>query len=1024
MRSSRFPFYLFLSLLVASTIWAQQSAISGLVTDESGALVSRAAVTLTNERNGSVRTTTSNESGIYSLPFVAPGRYTVSVEAKGFKRSEQKGVVVETGQALSIGVRLQVGQQSEAITVDGSGMILNTTDASVSTVVNREFIEQIPLNGRTLQSLMTVVPGVSVVPTAYGSVNLNGGISVNGQRTEANYFMVDGLSANAGASASQAAGTSAGFSGSLPASTALGTTQSIVSLDALEEFRALTSTYSAEYGRTPGGQFSFTTRSGTNTWHGSVYDYLRNDKLNANNWFSNQARQPRTAERQNDFGGTLGGPLRIPGVYNGKDRTFFFFSYEGLRLRLPQAAIVTGVPTQEFRRSAPTVLQPFINAFPLPNGGPLQEGLAEFRAGYSSPSSINTTGLRVDHNLNQKVKLFARYQDAPSESLTRNAGNLAMINTNESRTRVLSGGITAALSPLVSLDVRSNFTWNDSTADAYMDAFGGATPLSLASIPGLNDRSQFRLGLFWGSFTEVRFSPQSSDQKQGNVTGTLTASVGHHMLKMGVDYRRTNTAATRYSAEEAAFYFTPAQVLANTPAAFRFVRGPGDAKQLYYNFSGFLQDEWRVNSRLSLSLGVRWEVNPAPKSLGDAQLRVLDQIDNLSTAVAAPVGTPLWKTQYSAFSPRFGLAYRLGDRAGTETVLRVGSGLFFDTGQLQAGGGYFVFANESLDVTGATFPLSTAAIGSLPVRRDYIIHTFDPHLKLPSAWHWNATVQQALGVRQSLQIGYVGSAGRDLLRNTEYQTRTNPVYRFIAAIQNRGTSDYNALQVQYDRKLTKGLQVLGAYTWSHSLDTDSSSLRTELLPLRASSDFDIRHNFQLAVNYSLPGASPFTSNWSLSARVAARSALAVDVLSSSSSAEPVTGRFTAFHPNLGAGVPLYLSDANAPGGRRINFNAFTSLTAQEGNLGRNALRGFNSVQADIALQRNFSIWERLSLQVRAEAFNVLNRANFGAINNQLSSGASLFGTASNTLNSQLGGTSPLYQMGGPRSMQLALKFQF
>lgn len=460
--------------LYTSSALAQSAAVSGRVTDPSGAVVSNAEIALIREETREVRNTASNSDGIYAFPFVRSGKYRLTAAANSFKHFERSDVIIETGQAAAIDIRLEIGEQADKVTVDGSGMVLNTVNAAVSTIVDREFVDSVPLNGRTLQSLMTVVPGVVAVPSTEG-MNVSGGISVNGQRTEANYFTVDGLSANSGASPQQVAGFGAGHSGSLPATTTLGTTQSIVSLDALEEFRALTSTYSAEHGRTPGGQFTLTTRSGTNDLHGSLYNYLRNDKLNANNWFNNQAGLPRNIERQNDFGGTFGGPVLVPGVYSGRDRTFFFFSYEGMRLRLPQAAQVTGVPTVELRNNAPAAIKPFLNAFPLPNGGEVAEGMADFRTGYSAPASINSTGLRLDHSLNSGVRFFGRYNGAPSSSLTRSVSNLAVVNDVTGNVRTVMGGITASLTPRITLDARANGTWNDGAVNTYMDALGGAT---------------------------------------------------------------------------------------------------------------------------------------------------------------------------------------------------------------------------------------------------------------------------------------------------------------------------------------------------------------------------------------------------------------------------------------------------------------------------------------------------------------------------------------------------------------------
>jgi Carboxypeptidase regulatory-like domain/TonB-dependent Receptor Plug Domain len=303
-------------LSLAAASWAQtgSAAISGRVTDQSNAVMPDVEVEVKNVDTGISQLTKTNGDGIYSLAALSPGHYVMSVRKSQFRTVAVTGITFNVQDNLSRNFVLQVGSSAESVTVNGSSIVMNTTDASVSTVIDRQFVANMPLNGRSLQDLLALVPGVALVGNAGNGGNTgpgNGGeFTVNGQRTEANSFTVDGVSTNVGTQPGNFGG-GAGFGGGTPAETALGTTQSMVSVDALQEFRATTSTYSAEYGRTPGGQFSFTTRSGTNDWHGSAFDYFRNEALDANNWFNNAAtpQVPREKERQNDFGGVLGGLL-------------------------------------------------------------------------------------------------------------------------------------------------------------------------------------------------------------------------------------------------------------------------------------------------------------------------------------------------------------------------------------------------------------------------------------------------------------------------------------------------------------------------------------------------------------------------------------------------------------------------------------------------------------------------------------------------------------------------------------------
>src|SRR5260370_6675298 len=337
--------------------------------------------------------------------------------------------------------------------VESGAPLVKTETAEVSTLVDRQFGENLPLNGRSFQSLIALTPGVVTTKTQFIE---QGQFSVNGQRPDANYFTVDGVSANIGISA--ASGFSQSESGSLPGLTATCGTNNLVSVDALQEFKIQTSTYAPEFGRTPGAQVQIVTRSGTNNFHLSLFEYFRNDALDANDWFANRAGLKRPPLRQNDFGGVFSGPILLPRFgessrqpwYNGRNRTFFFFSYEGLRLRQPQTGITT-VPSPNARQIAPINVQPFLNAFPRPNGRDLANNFSEFNATFSNPSRLNATSIRVDHAVNGKLTLFATYNHAPSETVIRSGSrNLDTLISTLFKTQTLTGGATLAINPTIS----------------------------------------------------------------------------------------------------------------------------------------------------------------------------------------------------------------------------------------------------------------------------------------------------------------------------------------------------------------------------------------------------------------------------------------------------------------------------------------------------------------------------------------------------------------------------------------------
>src|SRR6267142_868391 len=279
--------------------------ISGLVLDPSRAAIADAQIIVVNEATGTQFESKTNTQGIYILPNLPPGAYRLQVSKVGFKTLIKPDVILNLEDALAINFTLPVGAAIETVTVDAGAPMVNTTDGSVSTIVDRNYLQNMPLNGRSFQDLILLTPGVVTnTPQTSAVAGFSGEFSVNGQRTESNYYAVDGVSANIGVNAGLP--DAAGTTGSLPASTALGTTQGLVSVDALEEFRIESSTYAPEYGRNPGGQFSFVTRSGTAQWHGTAFEYLRNSAFDANDWFNNYFGVAQPAERQNDFGGTIG----------------------------------------------------------------------------------------------------------------------------------------------------------------------------------------------------------------------------------------------------------------------------------------------------------------------------------------------------------------------------------------------------------------------------------------------------------------------------------------------------------------------------------------------------------------------------------------------------------------------------------------------------------------------------------------------------------------------------------------------
>jgi hypothetical protein len=1027
-----FLFVLCFSLVAASFGQTETATLTGLITDPQDRVLPDVEVEVTNvDTNENVHQTT-NGVGLYVMVGVRPGRYRVSVTKEGFRRIDLMNLVLNVQEHLEQNFRLQVGSVLESTTVIGGAPTINTEDASVSTIVDQQFVENIPLNGRSFQSLILLTPGVTAVFGA--ATNVSGEFSVNGQRTETNYYMVDGVSANTGI-------VTLGYgAGATPAETALGTTQSLVSVDALQEFRINTSTYPAEYGRMPGGQISFQTRSGTNTWHGSLFDYLRNDALDSNNWFNDEAGLPKTAERQNDFGGTFGGPIEIPGLYNEKEKTFFFFSYEGLRLVVPQPAFTTEVPDAALRQNAQAAIEPLLDAFPLQNGAEQGNGLALYTATYSSPSSLDAYSIRLDHSFANKLTLFGRFADTPSHSWTRNVpGNFANPVNTTSNIKTLTIGATSEFSTRLINELRFNYTKNSNGALFTSDNFGGASPLTLSqAFAGVTPPEYYNLSasLLFGTNPYVLLFNLQNPQHQWNVTDSMSSTFGAHDLKYGIDYRRQVAILGANQLSDIFQYFSAGDVLSNAaPTAFAQTTPSTPPMGIFTNFSAFVQDEWNATKRLRLSLGVRWDLNPPPT--GRPQPYTLNQITNIATAQLAPAGTPLWHTDYRGFAPRIGVAYQLSQNSGHETVIRGGFGVMYDVGNFFALYGLFggVGILSFAEYSNSAFPF-TAVQQMLPAPSaappyNSFVNAADPHLRLPYTLELNAAIEQGLGSNQTLTVSYVASGGCKLLHDLYLFPSDNPNFALgngLLLMTNGGTSSYNSLQVEFQRRLSHGLQALVSYTWSHAIDDLSSNANLSAALLRGNADFDVRHNFSAAMiyevqaNYANSFAGAFLKHWAIDLRQTGRSGLPVDIYAGNTILP--NGQYVYLRPDLVPGVPIYLSVPTAPGGRVVNINAFAPPAGVNGNEPRNFVRGFAAWQTDLAIHRDFTLHERLRLQFRAESFNVFNHPNFGSIDNFITDGPTLFGLANSTLNNSLGGLSPLYQMGGPRSLQLALRLFF
>jgi len=947
------------------------------------------------------------------------------------------GMFIEGGESR----RVEVAGQSQLATPMAAyalvnmsvGATVNVSAASVSSAINARSVEDLPLQGRSFQNLIRLSPG-NVVDSPALSPSLS--TSTNGQRPNSTVLSVDGVTANFGiAAGGRNAGASA--AGTSPALTASGGTNGIAPLDSIAELSIQTSNTPPLAGRMPGAHIDITTRAGTNEFHGSLFHFFNTHSLDAMDWFANSRRLNRPSGGLNNFGGTFGGPFR-------KDQVFLFASYEGLRLRQPMTGI-TDVPSISSRQSAPLELRSFLDAFPIQTSDERQDGFAEFASTFSNSAGHHVGTIRLDNTAHPEFAIHGRYSFADSNATERgiNGSSLNNIDTLRSRAQAITGSVVHTGSPTIVVDVRANYSHMVVQGGTVLDDFGGAT-VPEGFLSSLNRQSAFLFDLSsrnasWG----VRPRTENT-QRQLNLVGSTSIISGNHSFKFGADYRRLWPIIRSHSSMDEVIFDGVDQIQVGVATRVSRFTAATPQQPAFTNFSLYGQDEWRKTSRLMLTYGLRWEINPPPNSPALA----VDQVSMPSQMKLRARGTPLWPTTFGNIAPRFAFAYELSNTTNRELVLRGGAGVLFDVGHERTGD-VFTDSFPFLDGTSlfnTPFPVSVSnSSGSRAVS----LLAFDPNLRLPYTVRWTLSLQKSLGSSQSVSASYVNSIGRRLL-NTQTLFNQNGEFPFLRLTSNSSHSNYRALQIQFDRHVSDDLSTSLNYTWSNSTDNvilDSARqvfMRSEDPELDyGSSDFDVRHALSGFVSYGLPApfkrgtANAMTRNWFIESLFNARSARPLNIVYQF----PTSFGFASLRPDLLESVPLYLTDSTAAGSRRINPAALiVPDTLRQGNLGRNAVRGFPFYQVDLALRRRFAFNERVSLQVQADAFNLFNHPNFadplakdlsvanrtevGGLRPNLTFGRSASLRGRSLLADSTGSFSSLYTGGGPRAFRFSVKLMF
>jgi len=815
-------------------------------------------------------------------------------------------------------------------------------------------VTQLPVQGRSFMGLLTLTPGTVVAPN-------NPNASVNGQLPSSNQYMLDGVSANFG-SAAGAGNPGAFASGNMPALTASGGANGIATFDAISEFNLRSSAVEAEHGLVTGAQVNIVTKSGTNDFHGSLFHFFGNDALDANDWFANSRGLKQPAKRLNSFGGTLGGPIK-------RDKTFFFASYEGMRLRQPMVGI-TDVPSLASRTGT------FLNVFPVPNGASRPDGFAEFAASFANPARHDVGSISIDSNLNSKTMVRGRYHFADSDATLRGPNGLSLntLNRIQDRAPMFTGSMTQTPTSTTVIDLRANYSRSRVNGSYLLDNFGGAvvpdTPFPASAFTfDLNSRNAaWMIG-----------DQQSNLQRQFNLIGAVDNIRGNRTLKYGGDYRRISPSIDLRSSEINTLFDGMDQASMGIPTRVNFLRFGDPQNPVFHNLSLFAQDTWRPRKRLTLNYGLRWELAPPPST--DGQAFAVDQVNDPTTLKLAPAGSSLWQTRFLNFAPRTGIAYELSSRSGHELVLRGGAGIFYELGGERSGD---IFASSIPFVSGGP---------------DLPLLAFDPQLKTPYVISWDVSLQHGLGQRQTITASYLGSSGKRHLY-TETLLDQNPDFSFLRVTTNRGKSDYDAFQIKFERPFTNHLGTLVSYTLARSMNnlTNDSARRVVMagFDLRPS-DFDVRHQLTGFANYELPAlfskgvGNKLSRNW------------AVDSIFNARSARPL--KFVSMFPTS-FGVGYVLEDVSQ--------------------------RGFPLYQVDMALRRKFNLSEAVGLQIQADAFNVFNHPNFeDPVGNDLVLGTPIrqnlaFGQSTSMSGRSLsgGGFPSFYSFGGPRTMRLSVKLIF
>jgi hypothetical protein len=1072
MLSKRIAIFLTLvaALLATSSVLAQSTAtVQGTVTDSKGAVLPNATVVVRNRNTSTERTAQTDSDGNYQVAALPVGVYTIEVRVQGFKTQVADQVTLEVARTVVQNFQMDVGAISEQVLVSSDVPVIETATTSVGTVINQRTVQEVPLNGRHFVDLGLLIPG-SVTPPQNGFLTAplrgQGSFAINtaGNREDTVNFMINGINLN-------------------------DMVQNQItfqpSINTVQEFKADNSTFSAEYGRNSGAIVNIATRSGSNDYHGELFEFLRNDVFDARNFFE-RTSEPAPFKR-NQFGFNLGGPLNLlhfgeggPSVfgYKGLNKTFFFFSYEGLRQR--QGLTISGVtvPTLAQRASVTdSVIQQLLPLIPLPN-----VGTNGFAGAATAPVNIDQWTMDMSHNISVNDRVHGYYaiqRDKRGEPTLQGNTIPGFGDTRTSRRQIFTLNETHTFGAALVNEARFGF-------NRIHIAFVPNAQLNPLDF-GIKDGVTEAIGLPQIAVTGSNFNlggptgfPQGRSDTTFVFSDTLNYLRGNHSFRFGGEWRRFYNNNT--GKDTGSFTFANmAAFIAGNANAFTVTLGDVSSAIAQGALGAFVQDNYKVRPNLTLELGFRYDWLMSPTERFD---RFVDYVPEVNSLIRVNNGiAPVYHTNAQNFQPRLGFAWDP-----------------FKDGKTSVRGAYAILADQPITnlVTGnaANPPFATAV--ALPSNSTTKLSnasclqgcnavpgatispsSSDPEFDNAYIQSWNLNVQREVRQGLAVTVGYYGSKGTHLrltrnLNQTFLNAALNPVRPFptlspsspigagvpllnITFREGTGNSNYNALWVTADKRLGKGLQFNASYTFSKSIDYNSQSSQGvtvqdsfNLRGDRGLSDFDVRHRFVISGLYELPfKGNQFKEGWQLSFIEQSQTGNPVTLLAGNVGALP--GNIPAANANSLTGLATLRPDIGGPvtinpqpAATGIGVQWFPNLVCDPrpggscpsgssvilpvqfingktiyhfGSMGRNVVIGPSFHNSDLSLIKRTKLSERQMIEFRWEVFDVFNHANFGQPGRTAQVGSTSFGVITNTRFST--GDS-----GSSRQMQFALKYKF